>query len=158
MGLGHNGEKDKEWLMFFKRDKDVTQSFSGHVECLRLAGFNVESAGGAEVRTTKGNLGIVLREGPDGDAVIADTGLVMGGELAVLTDLGYQKIFLSPSGKKTPALAEHLHALHEFAEDVKAALGVTSLYNEGLGTTNEKHLYDRVENRDAGVPPRPWER
>jgi hypothetical protein len=40
---------------------------------------------------------------------------------------------------------------------LKEALGLTSLYNEGLGTTSNAHLYDRVEDRDHGVPTRPWE-
>ena len=144
--------------MFFKREKESVQSFSGRIDQLRSAGFGLESVDRGQVRATKGNLAVVLREGPEGQPEIVDTGLLIGGEVAVLTDLGYQKIFLSPSGKKTPALAEHLHALHDFAEDVREALGLTSLYNEGLGTTNEKHLYDRVQNRDAGVPRRPWQR
>lgn len=144
--------------MFFKRDKEIVQSYGGRLGALRSAGFGVESVDNGQTRVTKGNLAMVLREGAEGQAVIADTGLAMGGEVAVLTDLGFQKIFMSPSGKKTPALAEHLQALHAFAEDVREALGLTSLYNEGLGTTNEKHLYDRVEDRDAGVPRRPWQR
>jgi len=144
--------------MFFKREKEIVPTFSGRIDVLRSSGFAVETVGDGKVRATKGNLAVVLREGADGQPVIADTGLALGGEVAVLTDLGYQKIFLSPSGKKTPALAEHLHALHSFAEDVRESLGLTSLYNEGLGTTNENHLYDRVANRDAGVPRRPWQR
>ena len=144
--------------MFFKREKEVVQSYSKGIEGLRTAGFGVESAGNGAVRATRGNLAVVLREGQNGEALIVDTGLAIGGEVAVLTDLGYQKIFLSPSGKKTPALAEHLKAMHAFEEDVREALGLTSLYNEGLGTTNEKHLYDRVDDRDAGVPKRPWQR
>lgn len=144
--------------MFFKREKESVQSFSARVDQLRSAGFGVESVDRGRVRATRGNLAVVLREGPEGQPEILDTGLLIGGEVAVLTDLGFQKIFLSPSGKKTPALAEHLHALHDFAEDVREALGLTSLYNQGLGTTNEKHLYDRVQNRDTGVPRRPWQR
>jgi hypothetical protein len=157
-GLGHNGGKETERLMFFKREKESVQSFSARVERLRAAGYGLETIEGGHVRATKGNLAVVLREESEGQPAIADTGLLIAGEVAVLTDLGFQKIFLSPSGRKTPALAEHLHALHDFAEDVRETLGLTSLYNEGLGTTNEKHLYDRVQNRDAGVPRRPWQR
>jgi len=107
---------------------------------------------------TKNLLGALLREGADGKPQIVDTGIVLGGELAVLTDIGFQKIFLAPSGKRTAALAEHLHALHDFKEDLTELLGLESLYNEGLGTTNEKHLYDRVAGRDTGAAHRPWER
>ena len=38
------------------------------------------------------------------------------------------------------------------------SLGLTSFYNQGLGTTNDQHLYDRVESRDAGVPARAWDK
>jgi hypothetical protein len=157
MGFGHNGRKETERLMFFKREKTIALTFSGHIDRLRSGGFGVESLDGGNVRVTRNNLALVLRESADGQPVIADQGLAINGEVAVLTDLGFQKIFLTPSGRKSPALAEHLHALHDFAEDVRESLNLTSLYNEGLGTTNEKHLYDRVENRDAGVPRRPWQ-
>lgn len=156
-GLGHNERKETERLMFFKREKLVVPVFSERIDELRSGGFGVESASDGHVRITKGNLALILCEGADGNAVIVDQGLAIGSEVAVLTDLGFQKIFLTASGKKSPALAEHLHALHDFAEDVRESLNLTSLYNEGLGTTNEKHLYDRVENRDAGVPRRPWQ-
>jgi len=46
-----------------------------------------------------------------------------------------------------PALASQLHALHGFEEDLRAALGVDSLYNTSLGTINDVHNYDRVEGR-----------
>jgi hypothetical protein len=85
-------------------------------------------------------------------------GLSLQGEVAELTDLGFQKIFLTASGKQVPAVAEHLHGLHDFTEDLREALGLTSLYNEGLGTTNEKHLYDRITARDSGHQPKPWQR
>ena len=107
---------------------------------------------------TRNRLGALLKEGAGGKPQILDTGIVLGNELAVLTDIGFQKIFLAPNGKRTPALAEHLHALHAFREDLVEMLGLESLYNEGLGTTNEKHLYDRVAGRDAGAARRPWQR
>jgi hypothetical protein len=47
--------------------------------------------------------------------------------------------------------------LHEFEEDVKAALGLESLYNTSLGTTSRKHMYDRLKGRDQGQL-KPWQR
>ena len=72
-------------------------------------------------------------------------------------DGGYQKFFLTPSGIRKPALAEDLKALHDFEEDLKEALGQTSLYNESLGTVSTLYQYDRVQDRDRGVPKRIWE-
>lgn len=144
--------------MFFKREKERVATFSEQMEQLRGGGYALEPLSGGQMRLIKAQLGALVKEGAGGKAVIVDVGLVVGAELAVLTDLGYQKIFLTPSGRKMPALAEHLTALHAFREDLGEALGLTSHYNEGLGTTNEKHLYDRVQNRDAGVGRRPWEK
>lgn len=62
----------------------------------------------------------------------------------------------TPSGRRLPATATELKALHEFEEDVKEALGLTSLYNASLGTRSAKHIYDRVTARDAGAQPKPW--
>ena len=54
-------------------------------------------------------------------------------------------------------LAVGYYALHNFEEDVKESLGQESLYNESLGTVSTFYIYDRVKDRDAGVPKRVWE-
>jgi hypothetical protein len=63
----------------------------------------------------------------------------------------------TPTGRTAPALATHLKALHAFEEDLKEGLGLTSLYNEGLGTTSDLHLYDRVQHRDEAPSGKPWD-
>ncbi|MBN9660153.1 MAG: hypothetical protein J0H49_18340 [Acidobacteria bacterium] len=142
--------------MFFKREKATESTFSTQLDRLRSAGYNVSQSGGSTL-VAKGKLGAKVQEGSGAPIAIQEVGIVVGSELAVLTDLGFQKIFMSPGGKKMPALAEHLVALHAFEEDLRETVGLTSLYNQGLGTTNEKHLYDRVQDRDQGVPKRAWE-
>jgi hypothetical protein len=62
----------------------------------------------------------------------------------------------TPRGRRIPAQAEELKALHEFEDDIKQALGLVNLYNTSLGTTTPKHMYDRVFKRDAGQQPKPW--
>lgn len=143
--------------MFFKREKPQVLTFSEQLEKLRSLGYQTGTTPQG-TRVVKANLAALLREGKDGQPEIVETGLAIGDEVAVLTDLGYQKIFLAPSGKKLAAVADHLKALHDFDEDLREILGLTSLYNQGLGTTNEKHLYDRVEKRDTGHVRRPWEK
>ena len=81
----------------------------------------------------------------------------MGEETGVLVDGGFQKFFRTPSGKEKPALAAELQALHDFEEDLREALGLESLYNQSLGTVSALYLYDRVQDRDRGVPKRVWE-
>ena len=89
---------------------------------------------------------------------IQDTGHRDGDEIGELTDLGYQKIWLTPKGKQLAATAGHLRGMHAFLEDLREGLGITSLYNEGLGSVNEHHLYDRVEARDSRHEKKPWEK
>lgn len=144
--------------MFFKRPKPRELSFAEHLERLRVAGFEVKGGPKGMTLATRGRLGALLREHNPGKPRIEGVGILLGEELAVLTDIGFQKIFLAPSGRRTAALAEHLKALHDFREDLVELLGLESLYNEGLGTTNEKHLYDRVAGRDTGAAPEPWRR
>jgi len=144
--------------MFFKRHKPVVVTFPEQLEQLRNAGYAVTPGVQGTSTVAKGDFGAVLGAGAGGQAAIHRLGLAMRGEVAELTDLGFQKIFRTGSGRQMPALAAQLEGLHEFDEDLRQALGLTSLYNEGLGTTNEKHLYDRITARDAGMQPKPWER
>jgi hypothetical protein len=144
--------------MFFKREKPVALTFSSQIDHLRKSGYAVsEGPGGINV-VVRDQYAALVKPGVDGAAAIAVVGLALQGEVAELTDLGYQKIFRTPGGKLVPAVAEHLHGLHAFTEDLREALGLTSLYNEGLGTTNEKHVYDRITARDSGHQPKPWQR
>src|SRR6185437_5820650 len=84
---------------------------------------------------------------PDGTVmVLRRPGWLLGGEIARLVDKGYQK-FLKTTRLEIPATADHLHAIHEFTEELKEAAGATSLYNESLGTTSDKYVYDRVKGR-----------
>ena len=144
--------------MFFKRHKPVAATYSEQLDELRSAGYAVTPGAQGTSTVVQGKFGAVLVEGAGGQAAIHCLGLELEGEVAELTDLGFQKIFQTASGRRVPALAELLKELHEFDENLRQALGLTSLYNEGLGTTNEKHLYDRITARDAGTQPKPWER
>ncbi|HAX42313.1 MAG TPA: hypothetical protein PLF84_03575 [Bryobacteraceae bacterium] len=143
--------------MFFKREKPRVLTFSGQMDHLRGQGYSVDAkSNGTLIR--KGGFAVLARENAEGQPEFVDTGLAVGDEVAVLTSLGYQMIFMTEGGRKTPALAEHLKGLHNFVEDLREELGLTSLYNQALGTTNEKHLYDRVNLRDTGNAPKPWEK
>jgi hypothetical protein len=85
---------------------------------------------------------------PDGTTlVLARPGWLLGGQIARLLDRGYQKFLKTPK-LEIPATADHLRAIHEFSEELKEAAGATSLYNESLGTTSDRYLYDRVKGRE----------
>lgn len=144
--------------MFFRRVKPTVHSFSDRLSQLRDAGFQTDSLAGGKTIATRNGCGAELSEAGEGLVEVGRAGVMVGKELGQLTDVGYQKVFTTPSGRQVAARAEHLKALHAFTEDLRETLGLTSFYNQSLGTTNELHLYDRVENRDAGEPHRPWER
>ncbi|HWC96999.1 MAG TPA: hypothetical protein VG456_09625 [Candidatus Sulfopaludibacter sp.] len=143
--------------MFFRREKPSNPSFSQRLDSLRQAGFTVTPRAGGITRVTRGACAVDLKEVAGAVRVEGRAGIVLGDEIASLVDGGYQKFFRTPSGKQKPALAEELKALHNFEEDVKEALGQESYYNESLGTVSTFYLYDRVQNRDTGVPKRAWE-
>ncbi len=143
--------------MFFRRDIPKETTFQDRMDRLRKAGFTLNPLG-ARVMVTRDCYGVVLEDVPGGPPrVVERAGILMPGGIGKLVDGGFQKFFLSPDGKKKPALAQELKDLHAFEEDLREALGLESLYNESLGTVSTQYLYDRVENRDRGVPKRPWE-
>ena len=95
----------------------------------------------------------------DGVKIFAYPGYLIGSEISKLINRGYQQ-FLKNSKTEVPATAEHLKALQSFAEELKVALGLPSLYNESLGTVSESYHYDRIQDRDKAPvarPKRPWE-
>jgi hypothetical protein len=143
--------------MFFRRERPKNPTFADRLENLRKAGFTVSPPAGGKVRVSRGDCAIDLKDA--GDTVHSDgaAGVPMGDEIGALVDGGFQKFFQTPSGKKKPALAEELKALHDFEEDLKEALGQQSYYNEALGTVSTFYLYDRVKDRDRGVARRAWE-
>jgi hypothetical protein len=123
---------------------------------LRKAGMTVTTLAEGRVRATRDNCAVDLKE-ENGTVRVGRAGILMGDEIGVLVDGGYQKFFRTPGGANQPALADELRALHNFEEDLRQGLGQESLYNESLGTVSTYYLYDRVQDRDAGVPKRVWE-
>jgi|SRR5690348_156990 len=63
-----------------------------------------------------------------------------------LEDHGYQKFWLF-EGKRFPIRQGDLKALHLFDEEVRAILGLKTLYHESLGTTSARTVYDRLDGR-----------
>jgi len=129
---------------------------------VRDHGFDVTEAPGTTVRVflRKYNVSAAIQKTPDeGVKIFAYPGYLIGSEISKLVNRGYQQ-FLKTSKAEVPASAEHLKALQSFAEEMKVALGLPSLYNESLGTVSESYHYDRIEDRDKAVvdrPKRPWE-
>lgn len=144
--------------MFFRRERPKVLTFDDHMSAARAAGFKTESVGSGKTRVERNGVAAVFAAGPDGvPGVTERAGVVMGKEIGTLTDGGFQKFFTSPSGKRKPALAEELKEIHNFQEDLREALGLTTLYNESLGTVSNLYLYDRVEGRDRGEHDKPWQ-
>jgi hypothetical protein len=144
--------------MFFRRATPKHLTFEDHMSAARAAGFRTESAGGGKTRIDRKGIAVVMQPGPDGIPQVTErAGVVMGKEIGTLTDEGFQKFFTTPSGKRKPAQAEELKEIHNFQEDLRESLGLTTLYNESLGTVSNLYVYDRVEGRDSGKHDKPWE-
>jgi len=142
--------------MFFHRTKPQVKTFQQRMDGLTAAGFQTRPDAAGGVRVSRGECAAVVKEAPGNQVKMGKAGILVGGEIAELVSAGYQMFLMTPSGKKAPALAEQLHTLHDFTEDLREALGLDSLYNQGLGTTSARHLYDRVDDRDEGGDKEPW--
>jgi hypothetical protein len=144
--------------MFFRREKPHQWTFDERIANLKQFGFEAQSRSGGKVRVTRKGYGAVVEDLSAGNVKIGKAGLLAGEEIAELVNAGYQVFFVTQSGRELPALAAQLKALHDFDEDLREGLGLTSLYNLSLGTTSGEHLYDRVEDRDEHAHTRPWEK
>ncbi len=143
--------------MFFRRPRPHAPTFDERLDAARRAGFEVTVQPGGSARLRKGACAAVVS--PASPSVRLDaSGLWVDGEIARLVDGGFQKFFLLPSGRRLPALANQLKALHAFEDEVREIFGLAAFYNESLGTVNAAHQYDRLTGRDEGPAKRPWER
>ena len=143
--------------MFFRRARPKAPSFAERVDLLSRAGFATDKLADGRVRVTKGGIGAIIGDEGKNQPAIEKAGVLVASDIATLYSAGYQMFLETKDGKRIPATAEQLKALHEFEEDAKYALGLVDLYNTALGTTTPKHMYDRVYKRDSGHQPKPWE-
>ena len=141
--------------MFFRNRTPHQLTFDDHLAKLRQAGFEIQREGSSRAKVIRGGYGAIVEDAGGGKVKLGKAGVLVGGEIALLISGGYQMFLRTPSGKELPALAPQLKALHAFDEDLREALGLTSLYNVALGTTSDEHLYDRVEDRDKPRTPVP---
>jgi hypothetical protein len=137
------------------------RTFDEAVQWLRDHGFDILEAPGTKKRVFVKKYGVsaaIEQDDNDGVKVFARPGYLINGEISKLVDRGYQK-FLMTTKSEVPASADHLKAVHDFTEELKEATGMSSLYNESLGTVSDSYHYDRVKDRDEAVtdrPKRPW--
>lgn len=143
--------------MFFSRPKPLHLTFAERLEALKKAGFSVAPQQDSQVKVVRNGCAAIVEDAPHAPPKIGRAGLLMGGEIGYLIDGGYQKFWKTASGRCAPALASQLSDLHSFEEDLREGLGLESWFNESLGTTFDLHQYDRLQDRDGGVPQRPWE-
>jgi hypothetical protein len=143
--------------MFFRREKQKIPTFVERVNLLKQAGFTAQSLPDGRFKVMKHGVGAVIGDEGRNQPDIEKAGILVGEEIATLLSGGYQMFLETPAGRRLPATASQLRALHEFEEDVKAALGLESLYNTSLGTISRKHMYDRLKGRDQGQL-KPWQR
>jgi hypothetical protein len=143
--------------MFFRRERPKTITFEQRTDELRKSGFHVEPRPDGSLLVSRDCYAARLQNDAGSPKVVERAGVLTPHGIGKLVDGGFQKFFLTADGHKKPALASDLKGIHAFQEDLREALGLTSLYNESLGTVSTQYLYDRVKDRDRGVPKRAWE-
>jgi hypothetical protein len=122
------------------------------LEGLPAAGFTVSSTRGV-ARVEKHGCGVEFRQAAGGHYQMTIQPAIMLRELFTrLWDAGYQKFLLTDDGSKFPALAQHLQNLRRFNEELRAALGVPTYYNESIGSVCFFSVYDRVKGRPGDIP------
>src|SRR5271157_3992976 len=137
--------------------KIKTKSYEEAVAWFREHGFDILEAPGTNNRVflKKYHCSAAIERTADGGMkIFAYPGYLIGGEISKLVDHGYQKV-LKTTKTEVAATADHLAALHQYAEELKEGSGGISLYNESLGTVSSEYKYDRVRNRDLPEPDRP---
>src|SRR6204780_203715 len=138
------------------------RTYEDALNWLRDHGFDVLEAPGTQARVflKKYNVSAAIQKnGDDGVKIFAYPGYLIGSEISKLVNRGYQQ-FLKTSKTEIAATADHLKALQSYAEELKVALGLPSLYNESLGTGSDSYHYDRLKDDDKAPvdrPKRPWE-
>jgi len=143
--------------MFFRRETPREPGFKERLDGLKNLGFTVNFLNAGHARVSRDGIGAIVEDRTGQRPHVNRAGFLVGDEIGLLVNAGYQMFWRTPSGRRVPAQAFQLKSLHNFEEDLKEGLGLSSLYNESLGTTSDLHLYDRVEHRDAGDANKPWQ-
>src|ERR1700683_5323274 len=115
--------------MFFRRILPHTSTFDERLAKLKELKFEVKSESSGRALVTHNGCTARIEDAGNGEVKIGKAGVLIGAETAMLVSRGYQMFLRTPSGREIPALATHLHALHDFDEDLREGLGLTSLYN-----------------------------
>ena len=113
------------------------------------AGFEIAevSQSPEEIRVKKHGCVCYLIQQPGGDWAPSDPPyFIVRGLECELEDRDYQK-FWRHAEKRFPIRVSELRNLQRFDQEVRACLGWKSLYNESLGTTSARTVYDRLAGR-----------
>ncbi|MGC2162731.1 MAG: hypothetical protein WA634_12530 [Silvibacterium sp.] len=139
------------------------RSFDEVLSQLRSHQFDVREVAGVanRVQVSKYDCAAVLARSKEGNGVVLaeKPGVLLGGEIAILLDRGFQKFFKT-SRLEMAATADRLKAEHRFAEELDEITGEISLYNESLGSVSDEYMYDRLKGRGKDAPPKglaPWD-
>lgn len=138
------------------------RSYEEVLNQLKSLQFDVREVPGVAGRVQVSKHGCAAVIGPDpkgGIALYHKPGILIGDQIAILLDRGFQKFFKT-SKFEMAATADNLKAEHSFAEQLDEIIGEVSLYNESLGSVSDEYMYDRLKGRDKDAPAKgraPWE-
>ena len=110
--------------MFFRRERPKNPTFSERLDQLRQAGFSVTPLPAGGVRVSRADCAVDLKEEADSVRAIAGrAGILMGERDRGPGGWRLSEVLPDAFGKKKPATADELKALHDFEEDLQEASG-----------------------------------
>jgi len=118
-------------------------------EQFKAAGFEIVDGGRVPGSIGVKKYGCVLYLKPQSDQqwlVLGAPYFEIRGLDCELEDRGYQK-FWRHGDTRFPIRKMDLQTFHRFDEEVREILRLRSLYNESLGSTCARTVYDRLEGR-----------
>ncbi|MBI4464738.1 MAG: hypothetical protein HY647_08560 [Acidobacteria bacterium] len=140
-----------------RKESPSPLTFQDWIERLKQAGMSVREREAGRVHISQYGCGAVLEVSPTGGPQFAvRPGLLLDDSVAHLLDRGYQK-FWQNGQRLVPATSDQLKALHRFEQDLRGVMGLTTLYNEALGTVSARYVYDRVEGREGAKKHQPFD-
>src|SRR4029077_5510660 len=105
--------------MFFRRVKPHEPSFKERIESLKQFGFTVNFVNPRQAIVSRDGIGATIDDRAGQHPHVSKAGLMVGSEIGLLVNAGYQMFWKTPTSHRVPAQATQLKALHNFQEDLR---------------------------------------
>src|SRR5438552_3065021 len=98
--------------MFFRREKLKEPAFNERLDKLKDFGFVVEHLAAGKAKVVRNGIAALVEDIPGQRPHVNKAGWILGNEIGLLVNGGYQMFWRTPSGRRMPAQAAQLKELH----------------------------------------------